>query len=74
MYQTFSNKVTLDDVMHALSNTLRFLIYIFVLYYTGSPTYPVFTTAVFGLCTLKWGIWVLIGDPLKQILGNMVKA
>ena len=40
MYQTSSNKVTLGDVMHALSNALRFLLYVLVL------LYAVFTTLV----------------------------
>ena len=39
------------------------------------PTYAVFTTAdpttaIFGLCTCKWGIFVLV--PLTQILRNAV--
>ena len=39
--------------------------------YRGSPTYGVFTivdptTEVFGLCTHKWGIFVLAGDPLQS--------
>ena len=39
--------------------------------YRGSPTYAVFTTAdptttVFGLCTCKWGIFVLVGDLLQS--------
>ena len=43
--------------------------------YRGSPTYAVFTTAnptiaIFGLCMLKWGIFVLVGDPLKSHLGE----
>ena len=29
-------------------------------------TYADFTTAVFGLCTHKWGIFVLVGDPLQS--------
>ena len=37
----------------------------------GSPTYAVFTTAdpttaVFGLCTLRWGIFALLGDPRQS--------
>ena len=32
----------------------------------GGPTYAIFTTAVFGLCTRKWGIFVLVGDPLQS--------
>ena len=37
----------------------------------GSPTYAkttnaVPTTAVFGLCTCKWGIFALVGDPLQS--------
>ena len=39
--------------------------------YRGSPNYPVFTssdstTTIFVLCTRKWGIFVLVGDPLKS--------
>ena len=49
--------------------------------YIGSPTYAVFTTEVptttiFGLCTRKWGIFGLVGDPptvlLTWILFNKV--
>ena len=32
----------------------------------GSPTYAVFTTAIFGLCTRKRGIFTLAGDPLQS--------
>jgi hypothetical protein len=37
----------------------------------GSPTYAVFTTAdpttaIFGSCTSKWAIFVLVGDPLQS--------
>ena len=39
--------------------------------YRGSPTYTLFTTAIFGLCTCKCGIFVLLGDlELKRILHN----
>ena len=39
--------------------------------YRGSPTYTVFstadpTTAVFGLCMCRWGIFALVGDPLQS--------
>ena len=34
--------------------------------YRGSPTYAVFTTAVFGLCTCNWGIFALVVDPLQS--------
>ena len=39
--------------------------------YRGSTTYAVFTTtdpttAMFGLCTRKWGIFVLVGDLLQS--------
>ena len=39
--------------------------------YTVSPTYRFFTTvdpttAIFGLCTHKWGIFALVGDPLQS--------
>ena len=38
--------------------------------YTGVPHLLVFTTAdpttaVFGFCKSKWGIFALVGDPLK---------
>ena len=41
--------------------------------YRGSPTYTkitfrVSTTTVFGLCTCKWGIFTLVGDPLQSHL------
>ena len=37
----------------------------------GAPTYTkitntVSTTTVFGLCTCKWGIFALVGDPLQS--------
>ena len=40
-------------------------------WYRGSPTYTkitntVSTTTVFGLCTCKWGIFALVGDPLQS--------
>ena len=39
--------------------------------YRGSPTYTkitntVSTNTVFGLCTCKWGIFALVGDPLQS--------
>ena len=40
--------------------------------YRGVPTtYEAFTTAnptttIFGLCTHKWGIFTLVGDPIKS--------
>ena len=39
--------------------------------YRGCPTYTVFTTAdsttaIFGLCMRKWGIFALVGDPLQS--------
>ena len=39
--------------------------------YRGSPTYTkitnmVPTTMAFGLCTCKWGIFALVGDPLQS--------
>ena len=53
MYQTSSNKVTLGDVMHALSNTLRFLLYVLVL------LYAVFTRALPDITS---------GPEVRQIL------
>ena len=40
-------------------------------HYRGYPTYAVFTnadptTAISGLCTRKWWIFVLVGDPLQS--------
>ena len=40
-------------------------------YYRGSPTYKkiintVFATTVLSLCTCKWGIFALVGDPLQS--------
>ena len=37
----------------------------------GPPTYEAFTTAnptitIFGLCTHKWGIFALVGDPKQS--------
>ena len=49
--------------------------------YRGSPTYVVFTTAdpttaIFGLCIRKWGIFALsrgpLTVPLTRILRNVV--
>ena len=42
-----------------------------ILEYRGSPTYTkitntVSTTTVFGLCTCKWRIFALVGDPLQS--------
>ena len=39
--------------------------------YKGFPIYAVFTTedpttAIFGLCTRKWGIFALVGDPIQS--------
>ena len=39
--------------------------------YKGSPAYAVFTTmdpttAMFGLCTRKWGIFAFVGDLLQS--------
>ena len=34
--------------------------------YRGFPTNTISTTTVFGLCTCKWGIFALVGDPLQS--------
>ena len=54
-----------DGFLEALSdeNLASFLI-------SESPTYAVFTTtdlttAIFGLCTRKWGIFAFVGDHLQ---------
>ena len=46
-----------------------------LLRYRGVPTYAVFTTvdpttAIFGLCTHKWGIFALVGDTLESTNAN----
>ena len=58
----------------SMSNHLIFILILprDIYLYRRSPTYAVFTTvdpttAIFGLCTRNWGIFVLVVDPLQSL-------
>ena len=58
------------QIISSVSSYQKLAMQTFLLY-RGSPTYEVFTavdptTIIFGLCTRKWGILALFGDPLQS--------
>ena len=71
IYDTFPGAAAAFNAASFHIELIRLEIYIFRNCIEGVPQLLVFSTAdptpaIFGLCTHKWEIFVLVGDPLES--------